>query len=770
MSIKVELENGDLVDVKKHTWDIYQYYFDQAINALASKTIGYFTQYPLKLAWAVTIHKSQGQTFERVVIDVGGGTFSHGQMYVALSRCTTLEGIVLKQPLLPRHILMDERVLQFMKTRAFSFIFFILFLAFSTVSRAQTPDLDRSHAVEQALSSVEEKQVNPKSWEENNTDQPYIGLLTETDTTIHDDWSFDEDYHARVKIQKEAAKRLGQWPIYYNKSREEITDIQAFVETPDGKKLEATDIKDIQAYDQSPLYADMRLKVISFPKISLGSVIDVRVKTKVLREGMPNQFWDQVTYPSIPTKYVRYTFVFPENKPIVFHAYNDTMQPIVEKKDGTVKYSFVFENTAYSENEDFMPPAEETIGVLSLSSLSDWKQVADWWRELINKNTVDDPDITAKVQELVSTKLTPKDKARAILEFIQDNFRYVAMHMGDHTVEFHPTNSIFHNHYGDRKDLSLLARQMFKIAGIDADICLFSGEFNGNPQHSLPNPSAFDHMILQISLGDQKYFVDTQTKGFDLGQLPSGYDNAYVLIIAPQSYRFDNIPVAEDSFHSVISSSDITIAEDGSADFQVHVQMPVEASQDFKSGWDSTSDNNKQKFFDNLQATFAQGGKVTDRNVKGLENRYGPLEFDFKYSSPNAYSLANDMILVREAQQGDVPDFAEDKRHYPIFVPTNSLIKNSNTYHIANGLKVDFVPADYDLQTNFMQVTTKYTQGDNTVTVESIYRLKRAVLPAQAYAEVKKFRDELDKKSQQYIVLKKKSNLAPETKTWVRTQ
>ena len=111
------------------------------------------------------------------------------------------------------------------------------------------------------------KQVNPKSWEERNSDQPYIGLLTETDTTIHDDWSFDEDYHARVKIQKEAAKKLGQWPIYYNKSREEITDIKAFVETPDGKKFEATDIKDLQAYDRSPLYADMRLKVISFPQI-----------------------------------------------------------------------------------------------------------------------------------------------------------------------------------------------------------------------------------------------------------------------------------------------------------------------------------------------------------------------------------------------------------------------------------------------------------------------------------------------------------------------
>ena len=61
-------------------------------------------------------------------------------------------------------------------------------------------------------------------------------------------------------------------------------------------------------------------------------------------------------------------------------------------------------------------------------------------------------------------------------------------------------------------------------------------------------------------------------------------------------------------------------------------------------------------------------------------------------------------------------------------------------------------------QTNFMQVSTKYTQGDNTVTVESIYRLKRAIIPTQGYADVKKFRNELYQKNEQYIVLKKKSN------------
>jgi hypothetical protein len=66
------------------------------------------------LAWAVTIHKGQGKTFKKVIIDVGGGTFAHGQMYVALSRCTTLEGIILKKPALKRHIWTNFQVMDFL--------------------------------------------------------------------------------------------------------------------------------------------------------------------------------------------------------------------------------------------------------------------------------------------------------------------------------------------------------------------------------------------------------------------------------------------------------------------------------------------------------------------------------------------------------------------------------------------------------------------------------------------------------------------------------
>jgi hypothetical protein len=110
--IIAELANGDEVEITPFTWEIYRFFVDS--GQLQSETVGKFTQYPLMLAWAVTIHKGQGKTFDRVIVDIGSGTFAHGQMYVALSRCTTLEGIVLKRPVLKKHIWTNYQVMDFL--------------------------------------------------------------------------------------------------------------------------------------------------------------------------------------------------------------------------------------------------------------------------------------------------------------------------------------------------------------------------------------------------------------------------------------------------------------------------------------------------------------------------------------------------------------------------------------------------------------------------------------------------------------------------------
>jgi ATP-dependent DNA helicase PIF1 len=100
----------DVYAVEKQKWERNAYTFDVATKALSKTTTGAYTQFPLRLAWAMTIHKAQGLTLDRVYMDISRRLFAHGQAYVALSRARTIEGLELSRPLRPSDIISDARI------------------------------------------------------------------------------------------------------------------------------------------------------------------------------------------------------------------------------------------------------------------------------------------------------------------------------------------------------------------------------------------------------------------------------------------------------------------------------------------------------------------------------------------------------------------------------------------------------------------------------------------------------------------------------------
>lgn len=114
ISIEVRV-NGVVHTLEKNTWEEIAYTYEN--DEIKAKVVSSFEQYPIRLAWALTVHKSQGQTYENVCLDLTRPTFAHGQLYVALSRATSLQGLYLKMPVKMRDVIVDPKVTEFMARR-----------------------------------------------------------------------------------------------------------------------------------------------------------------------------------------------------------------------------------------------------------------------------------------------------------------------------------------------------------------------------------------------------------------------------------------------------------------------------------------------------------------------------------------------------------------------------------------------------------------------------------------------------------------------------
>jgi len=602
-----------------------------------------------------------------------------------------------------------------------------------------------------------------QTWESKYIKEPYLILYKERVIKINKDYSAMESFHKRAIIQTEEGKSLGELQLPYDKSREDITDVDAYTITPTGNKQRYVRIQDLSDTPASnAIYSENRKKIITMPGVVKGSIIEWKGTHVYKTPIMTNNFFDHFhfTYEDYPVKENVCQVIAPKSMKLYFRNLNTAQEPKIENREDEVIYTWISKDNDKVELEELMPPKENANKIIFISTINDWNLFSNWVWALFHRNTKITPEIKQKVRELTRNKMTTGEKVQAIIEYIQSEFRYVAMNLENHHYEPHAASEIFTNKYGDCKDLTLLSMSMLSEIGVKAWPAFSSSIIDLRREELLPMLYFFDHAFLNLEVDGKQYFTDVLVKGYHFDEIPAILSGKKVFIANDHGGTFSQVPLANDSEVSNSVSQTVHIHDDGTALVDLEVTFSNSISVAIKQMLKSINDNMKEKFFAGIEVPLSSGGKLIGRKWENLESPFSRIFLKLQLEHPNWIEHMGDMMTFGSPQVQRQAAFSAPKRKTPIVFTSTQRNEKISTYILPVGYELLKLPRNVSIQTSFADFARNYTFEGGKITEKETIRNKPVELSATEYHVIQSFFSELTKQTAEKIIIKKTNKLA----------
>jgi hypothetical protein len=612
------------------------------------------------------------------------------------------------------------------------FLFFAMGLACSSILCARSDE------------EVEEI-IRNSPWAADYPQAGAVYLLDEIRISMDEDGLVTKECHRLIKIfQDRARDTLSDQKIRFHGEKQSVELIRARTIRADGSAVEPEqdgimEVSDMEASD-APFYSNARIKVVSFPAVEPGAILDLKYKISPTKgkggKGEDYLQGEEYFQYEEPIREKVLEIRLPKSRSLFYELANSRKEPETVNEDDFKVYRWTFKDIPQIIEEPDMVPKSHVSPRLFYSTLKTWNAVGAWLGEKFEDKIKLNGKLKKKVNEIVQDKESLEDKIKALVLFCATEVRNVSLPLG--RVSFEPTEAprILDNMYADAKDKAVLLAAMLRHLKVEAHPAFVNGTYDKFVD--LPALAQFNSVVVKIVAGPKKsLWVDPSSDDTEYGFLPAGESGRSALVIG-EAVGIETTPVADETVNFCKIRARLELGKGGELDSTFEIDLSGSVDSLFRSTVKDKTDKEIKMFFQEFANRFKAGTTLTSFTIADPKRLDIGGRIELSMKTPRYAAIQDSMMLF------DIPDIAGPlgltgfapslpDAKYPVLVEDTALREFKMILQFPENARVFYAPEDLEIENEWMVYSMKKGVAEKELTLSESTTWFRGEIERRSY-------------------------------------
>ncbi len=569
--------------------------------------------------------------------------------------------------------------------------------------------------------------------------------------------------HQKIKINGEKGKKLSHLQIPFDSEREKVKFIEGYTLLPNGKKIKITkkDIKIVtpaEFTEYTSLYPGYKVISINFPGVEIGSIIEYKYLIYTFKPLIEKHFWDGFYFQSTePFLLTRYELKVP--KKIKINIFEKDIK-LTEKKEkfGYITYIWEKRNVPPIIEEILMPPLNEIVPKVYISTFNSWSEIGKWFYEITKDKKEKNNEIKNLVEKLVENKKSDEEKIITLYNYVCSNIRYVGLEIGIHGYKPHSPEEVLKAKYGDCKDKANLLKKMLEIVGIKSYLSLVNTDTN--IEKEIPFPGQFNHAILAIPQENNYIFLDPTSEVIKYPYIPPSEQGKYTLICKEEPELF-KIPVFPSDKNLRKREIKAIIDENGNVNGKTQIIPKGIFEAALRNSFRYLKQVERERNLLRELNSILPGTKLISFDIIGLESLENQLieKYEF-FTSGYGIRVKNKIIFqpILIDKLVDLSIVSLEERKYPLRLGYNFRKEEIIEYKIPDNFEIETMPDTFKIEEEFGVFTLNIEKINSGFKIHRIFQINEFEISPEIYPKFKEFYKKVSLYDKLPVILNLKEN------------